>query len=179
MSLIEGMISMAVLVIGILGALQGILYASQQNAVAARLARATSMAAQIRMGIESQGRAKLKLGSGAIGNSAICIPVGTDAALDALTDGLAVAGSCTVDVDVFDAGAAQIDKLVGNYNFGEDYSGGGAQFRRVVVYLPNTSADAFAVVVSTRETGRRIFVKQFVALYDSSPTTGNGTGVNL
>ena len=35
MSLIEGMMAMAVLVIGILGALQGILFASQQNAVAA------------------------------------------------------------------------------------------------------------------------------------------------
>jgi type II secretory pathway pseudopilin PulG len=180
MSLIEGMISMGVLVIGILGALQGILFASQQNAVASRLARGTSMAAQIRLGLESQGRTKLLLPAGAIGNGARCIPFASaTAALKALTDGLAVAGSCILDVDAFDQTAASIDKLVGAYNFAEDFHGAVGNFRRVVVYLPNASTDAFAVVVSTSDTGRRVFVKQFVALYDSSPTTGNGTLVNL
>ncbi len=180
MSLIEGMISMGVLVIGILGALQGILFASQQNAVASRLARGTSMAAQIRLGLESQGRAKLKLPGGAIGSSSNCIPFASASTpLKALTDGLAVSGSCILDVDAFDKTAPAIDRLVGNYNFAEDFHGALGNFRRVVVYLPNVSTDAFAVIVSTSDTGRRVFVKQFVALYDSSPTTGNGTLVNL
>ncbi|MBS1153639.1 MAG: putative prepilin-type protein [Myxococcaceae bacterium] len=183
MSLVEGMISMAILVIGILGALQGILFASQQNSVAGRLARATSMAAQIRLGLEAQGRTKLLLPAGPIGNSAICIPVGSaSATLKALTDGLdgsLVVGACIVDVDAFDNGAAQIDKLVGSYDFPYDYAGGNGPFRRVLVYLPSAAADTFAVIVSTKDTGRRIFVKQMVGLYNSSPTTGNGTLVNL
>ena len=78
MSLIEGMISMAVLVIGILGALQGIMFASQQNGVAARLARASSMAAQVRAGIEAQGFARLL--AGPIANAGVCLPVATPGA---------------------------------------------------------------------------------------------------
>jgi len=176
MSLVEGMISMAVLVIGILGALQGILFASQQNAVAGRLARTTSMGAQIRLGLEAQGRAKLV--AGPLANVAVCVPFPATPALVALTDGVAVAGSCIIDVDAYDSAAAPIDRLVGKYDFAADYKAGNGQFRRVAVSLPGTGLNNFAVVVSTPDTGRRIFSKQFVALYDSSPT-GNQTGVDL
>jgi Tfp pilus assembly protein PilV len=192
MSLIEGMISMAILVVGILGALQGILYASQQNGVAARLARATSMAAQIRFGIEAQGRTKLLAASGPIGSSTTCIAAGagTTQAFKDLTDGLwntTLAGACIVDVDLWDSTTAATanDRLVPNYNFttlAGDYNPGasttGGPFRRMLVYLPNPSADVIVVVVSTPEVGRRVFVRQTVGLYDSS-TAGNSAGVNL
>ena len=170
---------MGVLVIGILGALQGILFASQQNAVATRLARATSMAAQIRLGIEAQGRTKLKAGM----LTSSCVAVGAaTAAIQALTDGLsgtAVAGACIVDVDAWDGAAAQIDKLVAGYDFPNDFKGDSGPFRRIVIYLPTATTDDFAVLVSTPDTGRRIFVRQFVGLYDNTVATGNGTGVNL
>lgn len=204
MSLVEGMISMGVLVIGILGALQGILFASQQNAVAGRLARSTSMAAQIRLGLESQGRAKLVAGTGVIGNSTTCVPVGSSP-VAALADGLnvpvdhdtglAIAGACIVDVDAYDLAnvGTPINQLVPGYKFAQDFKGDNGPFRRVLVYLPslgvqaNRTADNFAVVVSTPDTGRRIFVRQFVALYDSGPCatpsnptlTGNGSAVDL
>ena len=179
MSLVEGMISMGVLVIGILGALQGILFASQQNAVASKLARATSMAAQIRLGIESQGRVKLKAGM----LTSSCTAVGSvSATIAGLLDGMAastVTGACVVDVDAWDNAAATIDKLVGNYNFAQDFKGNAGPFRRLIVYLPTATADDFAVIVSVPDTGRRVFVRQFVGLYDSSVATGNGTGVSL
>lgn len=193
MSLVEGMISMGVLVIGILGALQGILFASQQNAVAGRLARATSMAAQIRLGLEAQGRTKLLSATGPIGGS--CTAVGSaSAALKALTDGLdasTLTGACILDVDALDlpnsASPSNASKLlVGGYNFTENFRGDKGPFRRVVVFLPTGTVDTFAVVVSTPDTGRRVFVKQFVALYNSAATVpgcttncGNGSGVDL
>jgi hypothetical protein len=169
------------LAIGILGALQGTLFAAQQNATATKLARATSMAAQIRNGLEAQGYTKLTTGMVATS----CTPVGgASAALKLLTDGLDAVGNCIIDVDVVDPGIATVaDKLVSNYDYTHDYLGNNGPYRRVVVYTPGVvlgdgtrTADTYAVVVSVSETGRRIFVKQFAAIYDSSPA-GNGTNI--
>src|SRR5690242_2118489 len=105
MSLIEGMISMAVLAIGILGAFQGILFASQQNSVASRLARASSMAAQVLQGLEQQGFAAVQN----IATSASCVSAATaPATLTALTDGIqntGIPGTCIIDLDLFETTA--------------------------------------------------------------------------
>ncbi len=182
MSLIEGMISMAVLVIGILGALQGILFASQQNSVAARLARASSMGAQVRQGLEAQGRAKLASATGIFGDSSTCLPIASATALLPFTDGVhatGIAGTCIVDLDAFDSSAAAADKIVTTYDLTGDYNSGNGLYRRMLVYSPVVGGvDNVAVVVSTRGVGRRIFARQFVGLVDVT-VTGNGTGVEL
>lgn len=192
MSLIEAMIAMGILMIGILGALQGTLHASRQNSLAARVARATSMAAQVRRGLEAQGWAKLTTASG-LATATNCTAIGSASApLRALTDGLdatAVANACIVDLDAFDAAAAAADKIVPSYNLAQDYNGGNGPYRRVVVFLPgntlgrNASADSFVVVVSSKDATRRVFVRQVVGLYNFGPATatgtGNGTLVNL
>lgn len=182
MSLIEGMISMAVLVIGILGALQGILFASQQNSMAARLARATSMGAQVRQGLEAQSRAKLASPTGIFGDGSKCLPVASATALLPYTDGVhatGIAGTCIVDLDAVDSAAASADKIVTTYDLTGDYNAGNGMYRRVLVYSPVVGGvDNVAVIVSTRSVGRRIFSKQFVGLVDVS-VAGNGTGVEL
>ncbi len=183
MSLIEGMISMGVLAIGILGALQGTIFAAQQNATAAKLARATSMAAQIRIGLEAQGYAKLR--AGLVATS--CTPVGgASAAVKKLTDGLDAVGNCIIDVDVVDPATATLaDRLVAKYDYANDFRGDEGPFRRLVVFTPGVVlgdgtrlTDTYAVVVSVSEIGRRVFVRQFAAIYDPS-TTGNSSGLSL
>ncbi len=182
MSLIEGMVSMGVLVVGILGAMQGIMFASQQNSVAARLARASSMGAQVRQGLQQQGRAKLASGTGLFGNAATCLPTASATALLPFTDGVAgtgIAGTCVVDLDAFDATAAASDKIVTTYDSASDYNGGAGLYRRILVYSPVVGGvDNVAVIVSTKAVGRRIFSKQFVGLIDVT-VTGNGTGIEL
>jgi hypothetical protein len=180
-TLIEGLISTTVLIIGIVGAFQGILQASTQNTVASRIARATAMATQARISLERQTLARLTAGTGVLGNGACVAPTAAHVALTDQLAGMAEV-TCVVDLDIADADPTLTpnNKIFAKYDFANDYTNG--SFRRLLVYmraavpadpsLPR-NPDVVAVVVSVKEGGRRVFVKQFASFFNAN------TGVEL
>ena len=68
-TLIEGMAAAAILAFGISGVFGGLLFASQQNAAANRLSQASAIAAQVRAGLQLQGRARLFADTGPLSNA--------------------------------------------------------------------------------------------------------------
>jgi hypothetical protein len=179
-TLIEGLISTTVLIIGIVGAFQGIVQASTQNTVAGRLARATAMAAQVRLSLERQTLKKMTTGTGLLTATYCAAP---SAGLNPLTDNLYnlsdpnIASICLVDLDVADPLLAAADKIVPRYDLAADATNG--SFRRVLVYMKAAAPadaslprnpDVVGVVISVKEgAGRRVFVKQFASFFDPTP----------
>lgn len=183
MTLVEGMISTGVLIIGMIGAFQGIIFASQQNAVAARLSRGTAMATQIRHSLERHSRNKMVQPTGLFGDPGKCVaPSATHLALTDGASGVGVPGTCVVDLDVIDTSMGP-DKVVGKYDLAEDYNGGRGFYKRLLVYVPGPpvavtvpplprNPDVVTVVVVVRaEFLRNYVIKQHVAFYE----TGAGT----
>ncbi|WP_146210121.1 prepilin cleavage protein [Vitiosangium sp. GDMCC 1.1324] len=187
-SLIEGMVASVVLLIGLMGVFQGIMVASRQNSMANQASRASGIASQVRVALDSLGRDRV-LGSsgGAAGmlTGAACNP-GNDVkalagGLETLTPGSGEPWTvrCIFDLDAFETGAQSANKLLPGYS-DEDSK----RFRRVLVWVTrldevsNVPIDEVAVVVSWNELGRRRFFRQYVGFYDSSPF-GNATNVQI
>lgn len=162
MSLVEALAASAILLVGLTAALQGVLTASRQNAMAGRMARAGAVAQQVRSGLESLGRDRV----GAL--FADCDE--TPAQVRALAGGLqslpaSEAAVCVVDLDAHDDAATAADPaLVPGY-----LPQNRQQFRRVLVRIRpagDTSAEQIAVVVSWSDLAQRQFLPLFLGLYD-------------
>jgi Tfp pilus assembly protein PilV len=191
-TLIEGMIASLVMLVGMVGVLQGILFASQQNTRAQRQLRATLIANETLTSMRNVGFSRLTATGGLLGNTSWCqaspstafqpYTLGFHAAVPA-----GVTGSysvCTVDLDTVAAGNATIKALTPSYvstaALGEDDD----LFTRAVVFYKNTAPAADAnsainyvtVVVSWRSLGELKSVTQTTALYD---TTRNQTNAEL
>ncbi len=165
-TLVEGMVSLAIFSIGVIGALQFIIVASRQNTSAARLTHAGGIARQVRSAMQSRGRTWLT-GTGPL-QSASCT---SDASVQQLAGPLA-SMPCVIDLDAFE-GAAGV--LVPGYPTDDQ-----ERFRRVLVWAQDGSAtprvDEVTVVVSFLDLGRRMFATQPLALYYVS---ANQAGVEL
>ncbi|GEM_PF-5481442 len=168
-TLIEGMAAAAILAFGISGVFGGLMFASQQNAAANRLSKASAIAAQVRSGLQLQGRARLLSDAGPL-TSARCS--GAPETLE-LAGGLsALPDACVVDLDAYEDGTADpLLKVVPGYSNDERQD-----YRRVLVWTPTQAIDSVAVVVSFRNVGRWRSVKQYVGLYNPAE---NGAGVEL
>ncbi len=176
-----------VLLIGLLAVFQGIMVASQQNAMANHAGRASGIASQVRMALDSLGRERVFGAPGLEGmlSGGVCDP---DDKVRALAGGLEKlqpsAGEqwdvrCIFDLDAFEQSAAEANRLLPGYA-DEDAS----RFRRVLVWVSRKDAlsggpiDEVAVVVSWNEMGRRRFVQQHVDFYNSGPL-GNATNTQI
>lgn len=180
-SLIEGMIATMVLLVGMVGVLQGLAIASAQNSIANRHTRASIIAQQLATAIEQQGRARLLATSGlfATGQCASTVPgaiapyIGDLAPLppSLSAQGFTAAGTCYVDFDAL--GAAYRDMTPG-YGTQDD-----ATYRRVVVVFQHPTVPDIIYVgvnVGWRDAGQVRIVKRFTAVYD---TTTNQTNLEF
>lgn len=148
--LIEAMAAGAILVVGLLGALQTILFAAQQNSFANKMARGSQIARQVRVGLELRGWSRANALTGS------CLS-GVDRELAGGLETL-VPPPCVIDLDV----PAISAQLVPGYS-AED----SRLYRKVAVFIPGTGViDTYAVVVSWNELRGRHFSRQMVALYN-------------
>lgn len=172
MSLLEGLMSGVVLAFGLLAALQGFIFASQQNSSAAKMTRATSVASQLRSALQTRTRAQLRATVLSSGN---CTTNGVTTALAGklfpVPSGFT---GCVVDLDAVEALAATPAVKVVPGVVGED----AATFRRAILYIsgPTAGFDQLQIIVSWNDVGQRRFLQQSLALYDPAV---NGAGVEL
>jgi type II secretory pathway pseudopilin PulG len=164
MSLIEAMISMALLTIGLVGALNGILVATRQNSIANRMTRASAIAFQVRNGLTQLGPDHV------VQNLLDSTNCTSDDTLKAYAGPIgnvtSPATPCFVDLDSHDA-AAEIKAVPG-------YSDPDHIYRRVLAYFADDQAShkiyTIAVIVSWNDGGQRHFHHQFLAFYDPTNT---------
>ena len=156
-SLIETMIALAVLTIGLLGAMQATIVISGSNSGASKMTRATAVASQVRAALEARKREGL-IEDGFFDTCA------TD--LDDRAGGLTglttpFSTSCVVDLDDYDANNPPIVP---------GYSTADAEvFRRLVVRISDsrdTTVDLLGVVVTWNDGSRLMTHRQVVGLYN-------------
>ncbi len=187
-SLIEGLAASAVLLLGLVGVLQGVVFASTQNSMAGRLTRAGAINQQMIAGLQSRGRARLVDAATGIFKSGTCITAppsnstvlqgGTVEAVGDLypkPPGLAapVVG-CYVDLDAYDTAATAANKIMPGYDAVD-----ASVFKRSIVYFADPADTALSwvgVVTSWKDGGRIRTMEQFFTLYDPAV---NQTGVEL
>jgi hypothetical protein len=182
-TLIEGMVAAGVLVIGLLGTLQALVFASRQNADADKRTRAASVGIHLKSAVEGYGWTRL---AGAGGPFAAC---STDADLLALVAHLPPPSTtlvrCVVDLDAFELSATATTRVMHGYRQMDRQA-----FRRILVAYqapglgnqnsPERAYREVAVVVSWRTgLGNRSHVTSMVGLYDPRPTSGNETNVEI
>jgi len=188
-SLIEGMTSSVVLLIGLVGVFQGIVVASRQNSMANQATRASGIASQMRVALDTLGRAR------AIGTPQLP-GILTGPSCNATPEVRALAGGlenlkpesgeawtvrCIFDLDAYEKATQPAGRLLPSYS-DED----ARRYRRVAVVVErpdketNVSVHQVTVVVSWTELGRRRFVRQYFGFYDYDPGPfGNGTNVEI
>jgi hypothetical protein len=186
-SLIEGMTASVVLLIGLLGVFQGIIVASRQNSMANRATRAAGIASQVRVALDSMGRARLL---GPMGNAGIliggdCNPAGEVAELAGGLANVAPGNDdnwlvrCVFDFDAYERTAVGPNRMVPGYSETD-----AELFRRILVViaandrLTGVQTHQIAIVVSWSEMGQRRFVRQYVGFYDPG-TAGNQSFVEI
>ncbi|HEY8205871.1 MAG TPA: prepilin cleavage protein [Myxococcaceae bacterium] len=184
------MTAAAVLAIGILGAMQALLLASQQNAIASRMTRAAEIADQVRQGLDSQRYGGLVAAGKVIDIPGRCSGA---AAVLALADGLdtmpvvaPMTGPCVIDLDAYEATALPGDLIAPGYALVDGVPTtreDGDIYRRVLVVttVPDTASAqtnlvTATVVVSFRAGFRRIAVRQTSAFYNPAV---NRSGVDI
>lgn len=167
-SLIEGMAASAVLLIGLVGVLQGILVASRQNSMANRMTRAGTIAHQIRSQLQARGLTRLQSTGPLAAGTCASDPVKSLGGEASTAD-----NACVIDLDAFDQTASVADVLAQTgYLGGEDER----KYRRVLVRFNQTDIVSLAVVVSYEDAGIRKFVTEYVGLYKSAQ---NNAGADL
>jgi hypothetical protein len=197
LTIIEGLMSSVILLLGMLGIIRGIIVASQQNAMANQMTRAGAITSQVRVGLENQGRDRLINGPLPLFAAANCIAPNTPAAalaggLESMTLATDVAAGwtrlCIVDFDAVDDARAANEKLVAGYAPDDR-----AFYRRFVVLFQTNDtvtdsesgdvrtvrANQVAIVVSWMAAGQRVFSRRFVGFYDSGSTNGNSTRIDI
>lgn len=188
-SLIEGMTASVVLLIGLVGVFQGIVVASRQNSMANQATRASGIASQMRVALDTLGRARV-IGTPQLPGILTGAPCNATPEVRALAGGLedlkpetgeAWTVRCIFDLDAYEKTALPAGRLLPSYA-DED----ARRYRRVVVVVEkpdketNVSVHQVTVVVSWTELGRRRFVRQYFGFYDYDPGPfGNGTNVEI
>lgn len=169
-TLLEALISTLVLLAGLVGVLQGVLFASRQNHSALAISEAASIASQVRAGMTWQGRTRL-VSSSPVGllDAARCDP--SLAPLAGTLETLAPA-PCFVDLDAFDAAPPDTGwEIIPGYSDRSE-----AIYRRVLVWQTgNPTLESVSVVVSWLEGGVRQFHQQYLSLYNAQ---ANGAGMD-
>jgi hypothetical protein len=180
-SLIEGMTAAVVLLIGLMGVFQGIMVASRQNSMANQATRASGIASQARVALDSLGRERV-LG---MLSGAACT---TDKAVQSLAGGMETlkpgtgdvwAVRCIHDLDAAEKAKAVDSRLLPGYPV-TDLN----RYRRILVMVEKpdevtgVSIHQVTVVVSWVELGQRRFVRQYFGFYDPGPF-GNATNVEI
>ena len=186
-SLIEGMTASVVLLIGLVGVFQGILVASRQNAMANHATRASGIASQVRVALDTLGAARV------IGNARHAGLLSGDACnasdeVRALAGGMELLSptrgdawrvSCIFDLDAYEKASLPANRLLPSYA-DSDMN----RYRRVLVViekpdeLTGVAVHEVTVVVSWKELGQRRFVRQYFGFYDPG-SFGNGTNVEI
>jgi hypothetical protein len=179
--LIEGLMSTVILLVGMVGILQGLAFASIQNSMANRSSRASVIAQQLISAIEQQGRANLVPAAGLFGATTCVatVPAAVNAFQGDLTplppslasQGFTTAQMCFID---FDATSAAFKGLTPGYSAQDDTT----YQRLVVVYKHPSVPDVIYVGVNVgwRDGGQVRISKRFTALYD---TTTNQTNLDF
>jgi Tfp pilus assembly protein PilV len=176
-SLIEGLMSTVILLIGMVGILQGLAFASIQNSMANRYSRASVIAQQLISAIEQQGRANLTPAAGLFGTACVASIPGTVSAYSGdltplppslASQGFTAAQMCFID---FDAASASFRSLTPGYTTQDDTT----YQRLVVVYRHPSIPDVIYVGVNVgwRDGGRVRIIKRFTALYDTATNQTN------
>ncbi|QRK08381.1 hypothetical protein JQX13_52155 [Archangium violaceum] len=181
------MVASVVFLIGLVGVFQGIMVASEQNAMANHVNRASGIASQVRMALDSLGHDRVigvPAGNGGL-LSGDCNP-GAD--VQALAGGMENLDPddgenwnirCIFDLDAYEQNVAPGARLLPGYSEAD-----AGRFRRVLVWVSRLDAvsqvriDEVAIVVSWKEMGRRRFVRQIIGFYDAS-AFGNATNVEI
>jgi hypothetical protein len=186
-SLIEGMTASVVLLIGLMGVFQGIMVASRQNSMANRATRASGIASQVRVALDTLGRERvigspqspgLLSGGGCNATPEVRALAGGMETLEP-SPGDAWSVRCIFDLDAYEAQAEASQKLLPGYPT-LDFD----HYRRVLVViekpdeLTGVAIHQVTVVVSWMEMGRRRFVRQYFGFYDPGPF-GNETNVEI
>lgn len=177
-SLIEGLVATLVLLLGVVGVLQGLAIASVQNSMANRHTRASVIAQELISAIEHQGRARLLATTPTAGlfTSTNClgtlpnlmVPFKGD--LSPVPSALSGAGFSACYIN-FDALGNAFTALTPAYNTQDNttYS------RLVAVYTNSTNSEILYVGVNVgwRDGGQVRIVKRFTALYDTAVNQTN------
>ncbi|MCY1080582.1 type IV pilus modification PilV family protein [Archangium lansingense] len=186
-SLIEGMTASVVLLIGLVGIFQGLLVASRQNIMANQATRASGIASQVRVSLDTLGWARvigtaarpgLLSGEGCDANEEVRALAGGLESLEPTEDD-AWRVSCIFDLDAYEKAAQPADRLLSSYA-ADDMT----HYRRVLVVIDKedeatgVTINQVTVVVSWMELGKRRFVRQYFGFYDSGPF-GNETYVEI
>lgn len=186
-SLIEGLIATLVLLLGLVGVLQGLVVASVQNSVANRHSRAVVIAQQMLTAIEQQGRTRLlavtpmglfsapcqSFSSLSMGAGSTALFQGAPAWPDisAVPSSLPGYTACYVDFD-----SPSILAVFGNITPGYSAQDNTTYERAIAVYRnlgDPTQLIYVGVNVGWRELGRVRTVKRFTALYDTAVNQTN------
>ncbi len=188
-SLIEGMTASVVLLIGLVGVFQGIVVASRQNSMANQATRASGIASQTRMALDSLGRARA-IGTpqlpGILSGSACTATPEVKALAGGLENLKPETGEqwtvrCIFDLDAYEKASLPANRLLPGYPDAD-----ANRYRRIVVVVEKPDKETsvavhqVTVVVSWTELGRRRFVRQYFGFYDYDPGPfGNGTNVEI
>lgn len=186
-TLIEGLISTVILLVGMVGVLQGLAIASVQNSMANRHTRASTIAQQLAAAIEQQGRYRLLSATpSGLFHSTQCVSAPTTASAPFIGDlvasppsftatapglGWAAVSTCYVDLDSLGAGYSN---LTPGYSAQDDAT----YTRLIAVYQRPMNPEVFYVGINVgwRDGGRVRIVKRFTAIYD---TTTNQTNLDF
>lgn len=184
-SLIEGMTASAVLLFGLIGVLQGVIFASTQNSMAGRMTRASAIGKQLSTSLQLRGRSVLVDTANGLLNPTYCTATPATALQKAAGDlypsspllsTLPGYTACFVDLDAYEtANSGTPAKLILPRWDPQD----ARQFKRTLVFFSNpadTSVSYVGVVVSWNEQGRTHTIDQFFSLYDPAI---NQVGVEL
>ncbi|MFL5355161.1 hypothetical protein [Archangium sp.] len=186
-SLIEGMTASVVLLIALVGIFQGLMVASRQNSLANLATRASGIASQVRVALDTLGRDRvvgvtgtpgLLAGSACSTDPAVRVLAGGMESLKPAT-GEAWAVKCIFDMDASEKALTAANRLLPSYS-DSDFS----RYRRILVViekpdeLTGVTMHQVTVVVSWMELGRRRFVRQYFGFYDPGPF-GNETNVEI
>ena len=186
-SLIEGMTASVVLLIGLVGIFQGILVASRQNIMANQATRASGIASQVRVALDTLGFARV-IGTPDRPGLLVGQRCNPSDEVRALAGGMETMQpgsgerwrvSCIFDLDAYEERAAPSMRLLPSYAASDmDH------YRRIVVVIDTqdeasgVNVNQVTVVVSWMELGKRRFVFQNFGFYDSGPF-GNETYVEI
>ena len=179
-TLIEGLISTVILLVGMVGVLQGLTIASVQNSMANRHTRASIIAQELMGSIEQQGRARLMttatgLFTANCGSSIVDPKVAIfKGDLDVTTAALTGQGfvPCFIDLDA--AANAVFQPMTPGYRVTVD----GRIYKRIITVYKNSNPEVMylAVNVGWKDGGQVRVVKRFTAIYD---TTTNQTNLDF
>lgn len=174
-TLIEGLVSSVILLIGMTGVLQGIIVASLQNSMANRRTRASIIGAELSGAIEREGRERL-FATGGLFTSATCT-AGYPTTLDdfrgdftGVPSNLAGFNVCYIDLDTLVAGGL-FPQLTPAYSAGD-----ARVFKRLMAVYFNPTNEEITYVginVGWREGGSARVVERFTALYSTQVNQTN------